>query len=56
MLLSINVLCHPGAGSTLDLSNTELPKGYELRVGEMVTHLAHNQEIVGSIPTPATRV
>lgn len=27
-----------------------------MRVGEVVTHLVHTQEIVGSIPTPATNL
>ena len=28
----------------------------DLRVGEMVTRLAHNQKIGGSIPPPATKM
>jgi len=33
-----------------------LNKNIRLRVGEMVTHWAHNPKIAGSIPAPATNL
>ena len=42
--------CCQDGGSTPPISTTDL------RVGEMVTRLAHNQKIGGSIPPPATKM
>ena len=41
--------CCQDGGSTPPISTTDL------RVGEVVTRLAHNQKIGGSIPPPATK-
>ena len=42
--------CCQDGGSTPPISTIDL------RVGEMVTRLAHNQKIGGSIPPPATKI
>ena len=42
--------CYQDGGSTPPISTKDL------RVGEMVTRLAHNQKIGGSIPPPATKI
>ena len=43
--------CCQDGGSTPPISTKEL-----MRVREVVTRLAHNQEIGGSIPPPATKM